>query len=198
MDKVITISREFGCGGREVGIKLAEMLGVPFYDKDIISKSASEEISQSERELLKQSYTPPFFENVIFSIDVFNQYQNPVDRMTFLKQAEVIRRLAADGVCVIVGRCAGSLLGNAAIKVFLYADVDFRLMRKQEQFPDVSERELKVRIQSIDHLRKSYYQQYTGSEWGARYDYDLCVNTARCGIDGTVETILTYLFPKGL
>lgn len=198
MNKVITISREFGCGGREVGIKLAETLNVPFYDKDIISQFASGEISQSEQELLKESYMPPFFERDIFQTDVFSQYQTPVDRMAFSKQADVIRHFAADGVCVIVGRCADFLLDSTAIKVFLHADMNFRIMRKQEQFPDVSEHELKMRIQSIDHLRKSYYQRYTGSEWGARYDHDLCINTAHCGIDGTVETILAYLFPKGL
>ncbi len=198
MNKVITISREFGCGGREVGIKLAETLNVPFYDKDIISQFASEEISQSAQELLKESYMPPFFERDIFQTDVFSRYQTPVDRMAFSKQADVVRHLAVEGVCVIVGRCAGFLLDNAAIKIFLYADMDFRLMRKREQFPDTSERELKERIHSIDHLRKSYYQRYTGSEWGARYDHDLCINTAFCGIDGTVETILAYLFPKGL
>lgn len=210
MDKVITISREFGCGGREVGIKLAEMLGVPFYDKDIISKSASEEISQSERELLKESYTPPFFENVIFSIDVFNQYQNPVDRMTFLKQAEVIRRLAADlsqfqiiqslaakGPCVIVGRSAGYVLKETALKVFIRADLSARVQRKLALGIDIPEDKMPQHIQAIGKKRSQYYQHYTDQIWGDVRNYNLCIDTTEIGTDGGSELILCYLKQLG-
>lgn len=194
MNKVITISREFGSGGREIGFFLAEELGVPIYDKGAIS--APDDVRPPpELPEIKETYTPPFFNDSVFHHDVFRFYQQPTDKETFMRQTETIKQLAADEVCVIVGRCADFVLEQKAIRIFLYADMDFRVCRKAEYYPGMSSEKIVAHIKSIDRQRKSYYQRYTGQEWGSRYFNDICINTSYSGIDGAVKTILAYLFP---
>ena len=193
MDKVITVSREFGSGGRELGVKLAEALGIPFYDKELISMAAddiniAEEAFQHydeyvvERDPLDRHFYHAFSE----------VYQVPMSDQIFVAQSSVIRRLAGHGPCVIVGRCADMVLEDS-VNLFIYAKMKHRLDRMQKLEPGSSREEMEQRVREIDRKRKDYYQYYTGNTWGRAQNYHLCLESGLVGVDGCLRAVLAYL-----
>ena len=194
LDKVITISREFGSGGRELGMKLAERLGLPFYDKELISLSAEEsglaeeaflhydEHVSIQQEPLEQRLYSPF--SMVYEVSMSDQI--------FLAQSRVIRKLAEQGPCIIVGRCADRVLENS-INLFIYAKMENRIKRINSLETGVSPEQMEERIREIDKKRKDYYQYYTGCEWGKAQNYHLCLESSLVGEEGCLNAALAYL-----
>lgn len=194
MDKVITISREFGSGGRELGVKLAERLGIPFYDKELIFMAA-EESDMAEDAVLHYDEHLPFIEEPLdrqFYSPFSSVYQVPMSDQIFLVQSRVIRNLAEKGPCVIVGRCADMVLEDS-INLFLYARMKQRVKRMNSLETGVDPEKMEGRIREVDRKRKDYYQYYTGNEWGKAQNYHLCLESGLVGVDGCLKAVLAYL-----
>ena len=188
MRHIITIGREFGSGGREVGQKLAERLNVPFYDKELISMAAKE-CDFSEAVLEAQEERPPKY----FLESVYSVYMMPMSDKIFLAQSKVIQKLA-EKPCIIVGRCADYILEHRdTINLFITAPLEERLTRKKALDLGLAPDKLRKHIQNIDKNRAKYYNTYTDRNWGAVDNYDLCINSAQVGIDGCVNVIAAYV-----
>lgn len=199
---IITISREFGSGGREVGAKLAQQLGIPFFDKEIIQLTA-EKTGLSEEFLSNaEKNTNSFLFSIINApysdFKYPYQYDAPVTDKAFFSQANVIRELAAKGSCVIVGRCADYLLKDEEklLRVFISAETEERRQRIINNY-GIDEKESVTKLRKADKAREKYVRHYTGEGWGSIKNHDLVINTSFTGIDGAVEIIKTALRAKG-
>ena len=194
MNKIITIGREFGSGGHEIGLKLADALGVPFYDKLLVSMVAEEgEFAQEFLDEMDEKvdiHIAPF----LATRSSYSIYQQPMSDRIFFRQAEIIRKLAAEGPCVIVGRCADYVLAGRddVLRIFLYGDLDDRVARKGKML-DLEGDALKKHVVNTDKKRARYYRHYTGLKWGEKENYDLCINTGRTGIEGAVAAIRAFI-----
>lgn len=198
MDKIITIGREFGSGGREIGLKVANLLKVPFYDKELISVAA-------EQGELSPEFLNEFEESVVraplFSprTGLFSIYQQSMTDKIFLAQFHIIKSLAQQGPCVIVGRCADYVLKKQAVNIFVHADISARVQRKLSLDIGVPENKMEQHILATDKKRQQYYQHYTDQVWGDARNYQLCIDTTDVGVDGGVDLALCYLkYLKGL
>ena len=195
MDKVITISREFGSGGRELGVKLADKLGIPFYDKELISMAA-DDINIAEDAF--QHYD----EHIVVHDPLDRQfyhafsevYQIPMSDQIFVAQSNVIWRLASYGPCIIVGRCADMILTDS-LNLFIYAKMKDRIRRMLELESEAESdgKEMERRIREVDRKRKEYYQYYTGNTWGRAQNYHLCLDSGPVGVEGCLRAVLAYL-----
>lgn len=194
LDKVITISREFGSGGRELGIKLAKELKVPFYDKELIGLSA-EECGLSEEKFLNYFEKIPVLQNTLEN-QLYNPfsvfYEIPMSDQVFLAQTRVIKKLAEQGPCIIVGRCADRVLEDS-INLFIYAKMEDRLKRMNSLNTGTEPEIMEHKIREVDKKRKEYYQYYTGCEWGKAQNYHLCLDSGLAGIEGCFNTVMAYL-----
>ncbi len=197
MSRIITISREFGSGGRELGKRLAAELGIAYYDREIVTAIA-------QRSELAEEYVGQILENRImtyYPITVASSFaaMPPTDTLHYVNhgiyaaQNEIILELGQKSDCVIVGRCADYILEDFnPFDIFVYADMDSRMARcraKGGKDADLSDKELQKKIQSIDKSRAQYYRFYTGRVWGDRYNYDLCINTSGRDIDALAKSI---------
>ena len=194
MDKVITVSREFGSGGRELGVRLAEHFGIPFYDKELISMAAdhadmAETAFQHYDEKLPDMHDPldRHYCNPFSAV-----YKVPMSDQIFVAQSSFIRRLAEQGPCVIVGRCADRVLTDS-VNLFIYAKMKDRVTRMVSLEPEADPQEMEKRIREVDRKRKDYYQYYTGAQWGRAQNYHLCVESGLVGVDGCLRAALAYL-----
>ncbi len=199
MSKVITISREFGSGGREIGFRLAEKLRIPFYDKEIISMAAessniSEDAFHANDETLTEKSRA---EHMYVSLNPFSPlYEVPVSDQLFLAQSKVIRGLEKEGPCVIIGRCSDIIVEDP-FRVFICASMKKRTERLAGMEQGTSMKQLEQRIREIERKRRDYYQYYSGNEWGNPRNYDLCLNSGRLGVEGCVEMITACLALRG-
>lgn len=192
MNKIITIGRQFGSGGREVGLRLAQELGIPFYDKELVSLAAQQgELSPGILEQYEESTSIPL--SLYASSGIYAMYQQPITEQIYCAQYNIIKELASKGPCVIVGRCADYILKGQTVNVFVHADLPTRIQRKVEMGIGVPPEKMKAHILATDKKRKHYYQHYTSQDWGRMENYDLCLNTSLVGIEGSVATILSYL-----
>ncbi|MBO4926640.1 MAG: cytidylate kinase-like family protein [Clostridiales bacterium] len=196
--RVITIGREFGSGGHEIGMKLAERLGIPFYDREIITLASEaggldaalierneegahrlSEKGRSRMPFFSLSYTPDFSDAI------------------YLQQCKVIKDLASKGPCVIVGRCADFVLRNdGSINVFIAASMPYKIARKRKvavEKADYTDEQMERYINDMNAARANYYNHYTGGKWGNSGTYHLCVHSDLVDVEGAVETIMTYL-----
>lgn len=194
---VITIGRQYGSGGRNIGIRLAEKLGVPFYDQEIL-KHAAEQSGLCEKILENYDEKPRSF---LYSIamDPFGYAlggipANTLDQKVYLATFDTIQRLADQGSCVIIGRCADYVLRERenVLRAFLYAPLTSRIAAVMER-DGLREAEAKQKIQRMDKSRAAYYEFYTTQKWGAVASYDLCVDTELLGQEGTVELLCHVL-----
>ena len=192
-ERVITLGREFGSGGREVGLRLAKRLNIPFYDKELIAKVA--QTGNFSPDVLRQmEERAPELPGMVLRPACFAVYQQPMSDQIFLEQSRVIRNVAELGPCVIVGRCADYVLEQRKpMNLFIYARLADRVARKQSLGLDVPQEKMEKHVLCMDKQRAKYYQYYTGRPWGCMRDFDLCVNTSAVGIDGAVETIFAFL-----
>ncbi len=189
---IICIGREFGSGGREIGMKLAEKLNIPFYDKELI-------LATAEKTKLEQSIIEKFDEKHSFTAltatNPFDLYQMPMSDRIYIAQADVIREIASKGSCVIVGRCADYVLEDNpdCFNVFITAPMKDKIERKRPLLPGKSDREIENHIEKIDKKRSKYYSYYTDGIWGKAATYHLCIDSSMLGIDGTVNLIIDAL-----
>lgn len=190
MDRIITISREFGSGGREIGYRLAERYKIPFYDSEIISMAAedtniAEEVFHAHDEIIETQDSMTNYHSIApFS----NLYEVPVSDQVFVAQSQVIRKLALLGPCVIIGRCADMILDDS-IDIFISSNLKKRIERLVELEPESDFRKMESRIRQVDRKRQEYYQYYSGNEWGNPRNYHICLNSGKLGIDACVELI---------
>ena len=191
---VITISREFGSGGRIIGKQLAAKLGIPCYDRTLIQKTAEksglspEFIARAEERARSRLHLP--LASMGTGVAAYAQQGVPVSLQAFFAQSEVIRELADQGPCVIVGRCSDYVLGERpeCIKVFIHADLADRVTRCAEEY-HISAQNMTDRVKEMDRGRANYYNYYTGHDWGEMRRYDLTLNSSVTGIPGAVELI---------
>ena len=200
---VITIARGYGSGGRILGMKLAESLGVHFYDRDLIRKASeesgiSEELFGETDEKLKRS--------PLFSI-VGKHYKGQLlpprdadftsDQNLFNYQAKIIRDLADTESCVIIGRCADYILKDRenVIRLYFYAPKEDCIKRVIETYGG-SEAEAVKKIKKHDKYRAEYYRYYTGNDWNDAKNYDFCLNTASMSYDRLIDIVLHYIKTK--
>ena len=189
---VITIGREFGSGGREIGIKLSEKLNIPFFDKELILHTAEKtNLEKSIVEKYDEQHSFPAFS----SSNIFDIYQMPMSDRIYIAQADVIRDIAEKGSCIIVGRCADFILDNNpdVFKVFITAPMKDKIERKRPILEGKSDPEIENHISKIDKKRAKYYTYYTDRTWGKATTYNLCVDSSMLGIDGTVELIASAI-----
>lgn len=184
MSRVITIGREFGSGGRELGRRLAEELGIQYYDKEILTEIAKQTaLSENYIETVVERRPHGLFPITIGqSFAYHTDYQLLQMQEIYQAQTEIIRELAEKSDCVIIGRCADYILRDMKpFRIFVYADMETRVRRTMERSPAderLSEKETEKRIIAIDKDRAGYYNDYTGQKWGDKKYYDLCINTS--------------------
>ncbi len=188
-NRIITISRQFGSGGRTIGKEVAEKLGIPLYDKELIEQIAEESgLAKEYVEEHGESTDAGGWFLGAFARD-YNGYSNQ-DKIWFA-QCRVIRQLAAEGPCVIVGRCADYILSNEdadLLKVFIHADFDTRAQRIVEVYGESSESPDK-RLREKDKRRAAYYEIYTDQKYGEAMNFDLCLDSGTLGLEKCVELI---------
>lgn len=193
---IITIGREFGSGGREIGCKLSEKLGLPFYDKELISKVA-EKIQCGEGAIEFYEEKAPallFAPNSLFAT-----YEMPMSDKIFIAQSSVIEDLASKGSCIIIGRCADYVLKDNPdlFSVFIHSDIEHRVQRKLDIVKDVPKEKMKSHILGVDKKRAKYYGYYTDTKWGASASYHLSLDSGIFGIDGCVDIISEAIKLRG-
>ena len=190
-NRIITISREFGSGGRTIGKMVAEKLGIPCYDAEIIQKMADETGFAPDYVKEAGEYSPGSFLSAAFSNRMFGPTNEDI---LWQHQYRVITELAEKGPCIIVGRCADYILEDKAdcLKVFIHADLEFRAKRIVEVYGERAESP-EERIKDKDKRRAAYHRFYTNMKWGYAQNYDLTLNSGVLGIDNCVD-IITKLF----
>ena len=198
MNHIITISREFGSGGRTVGKKVAEQLGIPCYDSELIQKIAEE--SGFAENYVKEAgeYTPGGFLSSALSNRAFGPTNEDI---LWEIQCRVISELAEKGPCVIVGRCADYVLRDdpnvALVNLFVHAPMAARIRRESTR-TNTTPAEAEKRIRQVDKERAAYYNFFSSKRWGDAQAYDLCVNTDGLEIGDVVRLVLRYLELRGL
>lgn len=193
---IITIGRQFGSGGHEIGEKLAKKLGIKFYDKELIKLIAKQSgLCEKVLESYDEKPTNSLLYSIVMDIYPSVMYTGPtIDQQIYQANYDTIRRLADGEPCVIVGRCADYILRDhpELISVFVHANSDFRAARIAEEYklPDAKVRDLLVKT---DKKRANYYNFQSEKQWGAASSYNLCIESSEVGIDGAVDLIMDYI-----
>ena len=202
---IITIGRQYGSGGAEVGKKLGKKLGIDVYDKEILRMTSNESgIRESYFHLADEKAGKKLLYKIIQTMVPENT--NPslgsdlvsADNL-FRFQSSVIRKLAQEQSCVFIGRCADHILEGTEnlVRIFIYADMDARVERIREK-GYYAEDEIVKNIKRMDKERREYHSYFTGKDWEALENYDLIINSAKLGTEGCVDCIIDYLKTRGL
>lgn len=192
MKKVITISREYGAGGHSIGQRVAQELGIPFYDRDIVQetvKASGFELDLVEQEGEEISKATSIFKSICAITS--SNYQDPQDAIHDVQQA-VVLRFAQEGPCVILGRCADDTLQKAGVdclNVFIHADDVSRAMRVSEMTGSKNAAEIRKLMAKKDDSRHTYYHRYTGKTWGNSQNYHMTLDSGALGYDLCVKLI---------
>lgn len=200
MRKVITISRQYGSGGREIGEKLAKELGIPFYDGEIITRAAKESgFSEKAFDRAEEKATNSLLYSIAMGMNAYGThdlgYSNlSIDDRIYLAQAEVIRKVASEGPCVIVGRCADYILKDhkEVVNIFIWADINERVKRATSIY-SLPEHKAEENIIKIDKRRANYYNYHANEKWGKVENYHLSIKSNYSGIDNAVECIKMFI-----
>ena len=199
---IITINREYGSGGKIIGQKLSQKLGIPYYDDDII-KLASENSAVGE-EFFRMNDEKPG-NNILYKIigglktalnkpTIKDDITNPDNLFRF--ESEVIRELANEESCILIGRCADFVLESSGfedfVNLYVYSDLPTKLGRVME-VDGVDTKEALLRVQKINKSRSEYYRYYTGESWDDMNRYDLTINTTKLELDAASELVIKYL-----
>ena len=194
---IISIGRQYGSGGREIGRRLAKEFNIDFYDKELLTLAAKE--SGFSEEILKENdenHNGSFLYSLVMG--TYTGGNNlPLNHKLFLAQFDTIKKLAEEKSCVIIGRCADYALeyNPNCVKVFIHADIDTRIKRAIEEY-GVSPDKVEEVIKKTDKKRESYYNFYTGKKWGLMENYDITLNSSFSGIDGAVRVIADLVREK--
>ncbi len=200
MNKIITISRQYGSGGREIGKKLAEQLDIPFYDNEIITRAAKESgFAEAAFHRAEQKATNSLLYSIAMGLNSYGSqdfgYSNlSLDDRIYLAQSEVIHKLADEGPCVIVGRCADYVLRDHknVVNIFIWASLESRVSRAVTSY-DMPEHKAAEKILKIDKRRANYYNYHANEKWGRADNYDLSIKSDLLGIDKSVTVIKDFL-----
>lgn len=199
MKKILTISRQLGSGGWKIGKTLSEELNVPFYDKELIKLAAKE--SGVSEEVLKY-YDERQANSLLYSLsvgsfstlgDVIGGINVPINDKVFDIQRNIIKKVADEGPCIIVGRCSDYILSDRddVINVFIYCDIDERCKRIAKR-DSITISAATDKIKKTDKNRANYHNYYADSKWGDINSYDLCINS-KIGIEKTIEILKTVV-----
>ena len=189
--KVITISREYGAGGHSIGRRVAEELGIPFYDKDIMIETAK--ASGYDIELIREEDEDVSTANAILKTICSSVHFNDPQEAIYEVQKAVMQKFALEGPCVILGRCADIAMKEAGIdslNVFIQADMSHRAKRASELTGETNPVELKKMLLKKDKSRHNYYTHYAAKHWGDSRNYSLCVDSGMFGYDLCVKLIV--------
>lgn len=197
MNKIICISRQYASGGHEIGRQLSQHFHIPIYDKELITESMkasglSRELIESNDENARNSF--------IYSIamgqlsNFATPYIAPPGDKVYQAQSEAIRKLAAQGPCIIIGRCAGEILRDNpdSVRIFIYANDRFRVERAIRYYGCKSSKAVNV-LRTMDKQRAAHFNYYCSRHWGTMDSFDLAIDNSRCGIEGSVQVIVEYL-----
>ena len=200
MNTIITIGRQYGSGGREIGEKVAAHFGIRFYDKELLTRAAKES-GFCEEMLANHDERPTnsFLYNLVmdtysFGYNASSFVDMPISQKVFLAQFDTIKKIAGEGPCVIVGRGADYALSDwdNCLNLFIYADEKARVRRICQKY-ELSESKARDMILKKDKQRQSYYNYYSSGKWGRADSYDLCINSSVLGVEGTVKLICQYV-----
>jgi len=197
---IITIGRQFGSGGREIGEALAKKLNIPYYDKELISLAAKESgmdaevfnhVDERATNSLLYSLSMGLYS---FGSNFSNSSELPVNDRLYILQHQIIKKLADEGPCVIVGRCADYVLKDFdnCVNIFIHADMEYRKQRAIE-IHDVKKNKAEQIVNKTDKVRANYYGFYSGQKWGFAQNYDLCMDSSKLTTDQAVALIESYL-----
>lgn len=200
MNTVITIGRQFGSGGREIGEKVADYFGIKCYDKELLSRAAKEsgfceEMIQNHDERPTNSFLYNLvMDTYSFGYNASSFVDMPISHKVFLAQFDTIKNIADEGPCVIVGRCADYALSDYknVINLFIFGDEEKKIERIMEKY-NLSREKARDMIVKKDKQRQSYYNYYSSKKWGRADSYDLCINSSVLGVEGTVKLITQYV-----
>ena len=193
--KTITISRQYGSGGRYIAALLSEKMGVPCYDSKLLLKEAERHgISQEIINEFKGKTSLLYAIGVMMSEESQDKKRLTIPEKMFHAQKETVKRLAQEGPCIFVGRCADYVLKDNpnVVSVFVHADEKFCLDRAMER-NSMTEKEMKKYIEKTDKFRGDFYRYHTGHEWADARNYDLCLNSGKLGFQKCVEEIKAYI-----
>lgn len=200
MNTIITIGRQFGSAGKEIGARLAKDLGIPFYDRELLTRAAKESgFCEEMIECHDERPTNSFLYNLVMDTYSFGynsaaMVDMPISQKVFLAQFDAIRKIADEGPCVIVGRCADYALSeyDNCLNIFIHGNEKCKLERIMRKY-EVNEQKAKDMINKKDKQRQSYYNYYSSKKWGRADSYDLTINSSVLGIEGTVELIKQFI-----
>lgn len=197
---ILTIGRQYGSAGREIGRILAADLGIKLYDKEMLDRAAKESgICQELFETHDEKPTSSFLYSLVmdtysmgYSSNTFNEM--PLNHKVFLAQFDAIKKIADEGPCILVGRCADYALESYdnMMSVFIHADLDYRI-RRIARIYDLTDAKAKDVILKTDKKRASYYNYYTNKRWADADNYDFCLSSSELGIEGTVKALKSLI-----
>ena len=197
---IYTLGRELGSGGYTVAKLLAERLGIKLYDKELLAQAAKdsgfcEEIFENHDERPTNSFLYSLVMDTYsfgYTSSAFSDM--PINQKVFLAQFETIKKIASEGPCIMIGRCADYALADFdnCLSVFFHADLQTRIRRIAKIY-DLTDAKAKDRIIKTDKKRSSYYNYYTSKRWGDADSYDLCIDSGKFGVDGSVELLLNAI-----
>ncbi len=193
---IITIGRQFGSAGREIGYRIADDFGIKLYDKEMLNRAAKESgICEELFEAHDEKPTNSFLYSLV--MDTYSlgyssgSYTDmPINHKVFLAQFDAIKKIAGEGPCILVGRCADYALEefDNVLSVFIHADMSARI-RRIARIYNLTDAKAKEMIQKTDKQRSSYYNYYTNKKWSDAESYDVCLDSSVLGIEGTAEAI---------
>lgn len=197
---IITIARQYGSGGREIGEIVSKKLNIPIYDKLLITEVAAK--GDFNEDVLKQAdesaansllYTLAVGSNTLGAAMTFG-YKMPLNDKLFLLQSDVIRDYAQKGSGIFIGRCADYVLRDepGVLRLFIYSDLEHRRNRVIKRHPELKQSQIMDTINKVDKRRSTYYNFYTGNKWGHFDNYDMAINSSTLGIEGTAELICRF------
>ena len=197
MNTIITIGRQFGSGGKEIGEKVAAHFNIPCYDKELLNRAAKESgFCQEMLENHDERPTTSFLYNLVmdtysFGYNASSFMDMPISHKVFLAQFDTIKRIAEESSCVIVGRCADYALSDIknCINLFIYGEEEQKIQRVMKKYGLSEQKALDLMVKK-DKQRQSYYNYYSSKKWGRADTYDLCINSSKFGIQGSVDLII--------
>ena len=195
MKTIITIGRQYGSAGHSIGKILADDLGIKYYDKELLERAAKDSgLCQELFENHDEKPTNSFLYSLVMDSYSFGygstMMDMPLNQKVFLAQFDAIKKIASEGPCILVGRCADYALedNENLLSVFIHADLDARI-RRIARIYDLTDAKAKDLIKKTDKRRSSYYNYYSNKKWGAAESYNICLDSSLLGIDGTAKAI---------
>ena len=194
---IITIGRQFGSGGHEIGTRLAERLDIPLYDHNLIRMAAKElKVSDEEASRVDETILGRFLSAYVVGTGDYTAFMSqeaygvPLSDRMYETQTKIIKKLAAQSSCIFVGRCADYVLGDYTncINIFIHAFKDDRIRRIMNIYK-LTERQAWDKIKKVDKERRLYYEAHTGREWGSSESHEILFNASLLGVDGVVDAM---------